>query len=141
GHIRIPHDLQRDPYPGRCPYHGDCIEGLACGPALQDRWGQRAETLPLDHPAWPLEAHYLALALMNYACTLSPQRIILGGGVMSQASLYPLVWAELKELLNGYIASPAILEDIEHYVVPPGLGNRSGVLGAIALARKCVNSG
>ncbi|HEX7973329.1 MAG TPA: ROK family protein [Anaerolineales bacterium] len=140
GHIRIPHDLQKDPYPGRCPYHGDCFEGLACGPVLQDRWGQRAENLPPEHPAWSLEAHYLALALMNYACTLSPQRIILGGGVMGQARLYPMVRRELQELLNGYIVSQAILKDIDHYVVPPGLGNRSGVLGAIALARQSVIS-
>ena len=135
GHIRIPHDWQRDPFPGSCPYHGDCFEGLASGPALARRWGQKAETFPAGHAAWSLEAHYLALALINYTCTVSPQRIILGGGVMSQTELYPMVRREFQETLNGYIVSPDIESHIEGYIVPPGLGNRSGVLGAIALAQ------
>jgi len=135
GHIYIPHDWQRDPFPGSCPYHGDCFEGLASGPALARRWGQKAETFPAGHAAWSLEAHYLALALINYTCTVSPQRIILGGGVMSQTELYPMVRREFQETLNGYIVSPDIESHIEGYIVPPGLGNRSGVLGAIALAQ------
>jgi fructokinase len=136
GHIHIPHDWNKDPYPGNCPYHGDCFEGLACGPALESRWGQKAETLPVDHPAWSLEAHYLALALLNFACTISPQRMVLGGGVMSQAELFPVVRREFKEILNGYIVAPEIFDHIESYIVPPGLGNRSGVLGAMALAQQ-----
>jgi len=136
GHIRIPHDREADPYPGCCPYHGDCLEGLACGPALEKRWGQRGETLPPDHPAWPLEAHYLALGLVNFICTLSPQRIIMGGGVMEQVQLFPLVRREVGQVLKGYIAAPAILQEIDQYIVPPGLGDRSGVLGAIALAQQ-----
>jgi fructokinase len=135
GHIHIPHDWQRDPFPGSCPFHGDCFEGLASGPALARRWGQKAETFPAGHAAWSLEAHYLALALINYTCTVSPQRIILGGGVMSQTELYPMVRREFQETLNGYIVSPDIESHIEGYIVPPGLGNRSGVLGAIALAQ------
>jgi len=134
GHIRLPHDLARDPFPGACPYHGDCLEGLASGPALEKRWGARAETLPPDHPAWKLEACYLALALVNFICTLSPQRIILGGGVMEQAQLFPLILREVQQLLNGYVQSPVIIENIDAYIVPPGLGKRAGVLGAIALA-------
>ena len=134
GHIRLPHDLARDPFPGACPYHGDCLEGLASGPALEKRWGARAETLPPDHPAWKLEARYLALALVNFICTLSPQRIILGGGVMEQAQLFPLIRREVQRLLNGYVQSPVIIENIDAYIVPPGLGKRAGVLGAIALA-------
>jgi len=134
GHIRLPHDLARDPFPGACPYHGDCLEGLASGPALEKRWGARAETLPPDHPAWKLEARYLALALVNFICTLSPQRIILGGGVMEQAQLFPLIRREVQQLLNGYVQSPMIIENIDAYIVPPGLGKRAGVLGAIALA-------
>jgi len=134
GHIRLPHDLARDPFPGACPYHGDCLEGLASGPALEKRWGARAETLPPDHPAWKLEARYLALALVNFICTLSPQRIILGGGVMEQAQLFPLIRREVQQLLNGYVQSPVIIENIDAYIVPPGLGKRAGVLGAIALA-------
>jgi fructokinase len=136
GHIRVPHDWQADPYPGTCRFHGDCLEGLASGPALAARWGQRAETLPADHPAWALEAHYLALALMNFICTLSPQRIVLGGGVMEQLQLFPLIHQEVPGLLNGYVQAPAILDGIAGYIVPPGLGNRAGVLGAIALAER-----
>ncbi len=135
GHVRLPRH-PNDPYPGACPFHGDCLEGMAAGPALQGRWGQRAETLPLDHPAWEIEAHYLAYGLVNFICTLSPQRIILGGGVMDQAHLFPLVRRKTVELLNGYVQSPEILERIDQYIVPPGLGNRAGVLGAIALAEQ-----
>jgi fructokinase len=135
GHIRIPHDWNADPFPGTCPYHGDCLEGLAAGPALEKRWGARAETLPPDHPAWELEAHYLALGLQTFICTLSPQRIILGGGVMMQPQLFPLVRAKTLELLNGYVQSPQILENIDEYIVPPALGAQAGVLGAFALAK------
>ena len=134
GHIRIPHDRDRDPYAGSCPYHGDCLEGLAAGPALEERWGQRGETLPADHPAWPLEADYLAFGLVNIICILSPQRIIIGGGVMQQPQLFPLVRRRVQELLNNYLPVPAILDHIDDYIVPPGLGDRAGVLGAMALA-------
>lgn len=135
GHIRIPHDIKRDPYAGFCTYHGDCFEGLASGPALAGRWGQPGDTLPADHPGWELEAHYIALALQNFICTLSPRRIILGGGVMQQSHLYKLIHKETQTLLKGYVHAPEILENIEDYIVPPGLGNRAGVLGAIALAQ------
>lgn len=134
GHIRIPHDWESDPFPGTCPYHGDCLEGLAAGPALEQRWGVRAENLPDDHPAWELEGRYLALALANFICTLSPQRIILGGGVMHTARLFPIIRHQVQDLLNGYVNSPAILQEIDRYIVAPALGSHSGVLGAIALA-------
>lgn len=134
GHIRLPHDLAADPFPGRCPYHGDCFEGLACGPAIEDRWQKKGTELPADHPAWALEAEYLALAVVNFICTLSPQRIILGGGVMDQPTLLPLVHKRTDSLLNGYVQHPAIIAEIASYIVPPGLGNRAGVLGALALA-------
>ncbi len=127
GHIRIPHDLSRDPFLGCCPYHGDCLEGLASAPAIESRWGQAAGNLPAGHPAWDLEAHYLALGLCNWICTLSPQRVILGGGVMRREELFPLVRTKLAALLGNYLASPEI--------VPPQLGARAGVLGAIALAQ------
>ena len=136
GHIRVPHDRQADPYPGHCPFHGDCLEGLACGPAIGARWGQAADTLPPDHPAWDLEAHYLALAVTNYICTLSPQRVILGGGVMQQPAIWPLLRSKVQELLAGYVQSSAILDHIDAYLVPPALDARSGVLGAIALAKQ-----
>ncbi len=134
GHIRIPHDWDRDPFPGTCPFHGDCLEGMAAGPALEQRWQQPGQTLGPDHPAWDLEADYLAYGLVNYICTLSPQRIIMGGGVMAQPHLFPLVRSKTLGYLNGYVQSPAILDHIDTYIVPPGLGNQSGVLGAIALA-------
>jgi fructokinase len=136
GHILLPRDPARDSFPGRCPFHGDCLEGLASGPALAARWGVPAETLPAGHPAWELEAHYLGVALANFICTLSPQRIILGGGVMAQPHLFELVRAEVQRLLNGYIQAPQILANIDSYIVPPALGSRAGVLGAIALARQ-----
>lgn len=138
GHIPLPHDRMADPYPGRCPFHGDCLEGMAAGPAISERWGQSAAELSPDHPAWQLEAHYLALALQAFICTLSPQRIILGGGVMEQAQLFPLVRGQVQKYLNGYVQSPAILNDIEDYIVPPGLGNRAGVLGALAQAQQVI---
>lgn len=138
GHMRLPHDWQADPFKGACPYHGDCFEGMAAGPAMRARWGQPAETLPADHPVWQLEAHYLALALTNLIVVISPQRIILGGGVMSEPGLFSALRSEVLELLNGYVQSPAILQDINQYIVAPGLGNRSGVLGAIALGEAAI---
>ncbi len=134
GHIRVPHDWATDPYPGNCPYHGDCLEGLTCGPAMEGRWGQPAETLPPDHRAWELEAHYLALGLVNFILPLSPQRIVMGGGVMAQLHLFPLIRVRVRALLNGYIQTREIVREIDSYIVPPVLGNRCGVLGAIALA-------
>ncbi len=132
GHLRIPHDGARDPFPGVCSYHGDCWEGLASGPAIEARWGRPAAELGADHPAWPLEAHYLALGLVSAICVLSPERIVLGGGVMNAPGLLGLVRAEIASLLNGYIANDAVAAD--DYVMPPALGPLSGVLGAIALA-------
>lgn len=140
GHVRIPRD-PADPYPGRCPFHRDCLEGLASGPALAERWGRPAEELPAEHPAWPLEARYLALALANVVCTLSPQRIIVGGGVMSQPRLLPLVRSELQRLLAGYVRSPAILDEIDSYVVAPELGDRAGLIGALALGQQRLETG
>lgn len=138
GHIPLPHDWAADPYKGRCPFHGDCLEGMAAGPAIGERWGRPAVELPPAHPAWELEAHYLALALQSFICSLSPERIILGGGVMEQQQLFPLVRDKVRAYLNGYVQSPAILNDIESYIVPPGLGNRAGVLGAIAQAQMMI---
>jgi len=140
GHIRIPHDWSTDPYAGSCPYHGDCLEGLAGAPALELRWGQSPDTLPASHPAWALEAYYLAVGLGNFICTLSPQRIIMGGGIMEQHQLLPLVRKNVREVLGGYIQTPQVLEEIDDYIVLPSLGRRSGVLGAIALAHHTENS-
>jgi predicted NBD/HSP70 family sugar kinase len=94
------------------------------------------DALTLDHPAWKLEAHYLAIALVNFICTLSPQKIVMGGGVMEQRQLFPLIRQDVRKLLNGYVQAAEVLEGIDEYIVPPELGNRAGVLGAIALARQ-----
>jgi fructokinase len=140
GHISVPHDRTRDPFEGVCPFHKDCFEGLASGLAMQRRWRQRAETLSLDHPAWDLEADYIAHALANYICTLSPQRIIIGGGVGQNEHLLKTAREKILLVLNGYVQSPAILENIQTYVVPPGLGNRAGVAGALALAQQALQN-
>ena len=134
GHIRVPHDRDADPFPGACPYHGDCLEGLAAAPAVAQRWGQPAEALPAEHPAWALEAHYLALGVVSVIAILSPCRVVMGGGLLRQPALLPLVRREVLGLLNGYVPSAAIGESIDQYVVAPILGSRAGVLGALALA-------
>jgi fructokinase len=139
GHITLPHDWEKDPYEGKCPYHGDCFEGMAAGPAIEERWDTTGQDLPEDHPAWGLEAHYIAQALRSLICTLSPQRIILGGGVMQQPQLFPLVRQKTLETLNVYVKSPTILDNIDTYIVPPGLGKKAGVLGAFALGMMAEN--
>ena len=125
GHVRIPHDLDADPFPGSCPFHGDCWEGLAYGPALEARWGLPAGELE-DEAAWALEARYLALGLAALVGVLSPELIVLGGGVLRRDGLLEVVRDELEALAGGYLVVPG--------VVPPALGERSGVLGALALA-------
>lgn len=135
GHVPVPHDRAADPFPGVCPYHGDCLEGLASGPALAARWGSPADALPPDHPAWDLEARYLALGLVINIYTFGPQRIILGGGVMQQAHLFPRIRARVQTLSAGYLQAPALQEGIDGYIVPPALRNDAGVLGALALAQ------
>lgn len=135
GHIRIPHDWENDPYPGNCPYHGDCLEGLASGPAIYERWKEAADILPPDHPGWELEARYLALACVNYSFVLSPQKIILGGGVMNHSGLLDKIHNHYSRLMNNYIQKEEVIERIDTFIVKPGLGNRAGVLGAIALAQ------
>jgi fructokinase len=133
GHIPLPHDLSTDPFEGICNFHKDCFEGLASGPAMEARWSQPAEALPADHAAWDLEAQYIAHALTSYIYILSPQRIIIGGGVGSNPHLLKAVREQTQALMNGYLSSKAINDEIESYIVPPALGNRSGVLGAMAL--------
>ncbi len=136
GHIFIPHDKKADPYEGICPFHKNCFEGLASGTAIKDRWGESGEKLGKDHPGWKLEAIYISLAVINYICTLSPERIILGGGVMKQEQMLPLIHKKVKRLLNNYIKAPEITDNIEKYIVLPELGDNAGVLGAISLAEE-----
>ncbi|HSR14035.1 MAG TPA: ROK family protein [Thermodesulfobacteriota bacterium] len=134
GHIVVPRDRDPEALPGVCPYHPYCLQGLAAGPAMEARWGRPASDLAPDHPAWTIEARYLAYAVSNFIYVLSPNRVILGGGVMHQRHLFPLIRTEVKSIVNGYVRSPMILERIDEYIVPPALGDDAGVLGAIALA-------
>lgn len=130
-----------DAYAGCCPYHGDCLEGLASGPALEKRWGAAARELPVDHPAWKIEAFYLGQALIGTILTLSPKKIILGGGVMNQKQLFPFIHDEVIKGLNGYLRASEITSRIDRYIVPPGLGNDAGLLGALALGRRAIERG
>ena len=134
GHMRIPHDRDADPFDGVCPYHGDCWEGLASGRAIEARWGQPAASLDGDQAVWELEARYLALGLVSVMCVLSPERIVIGGGVAHHAGLLDLVRRDVLALMNGYLEANAVWDEIADYITLPGLGMEAGVLGAIALA-------
>jgi fructokinase len=134
GHMRLPHDWERDPFAGSCPAHGDCWEGLASGEAMRRRWGVAPAELDDDHPAWDLEADYLALGILSIVCVVSPHRVIAGGGVLQRPALMPAVQSRLRALLAGYLESPLLRDEIDRYLVAPELGDRAGVLGAIALA-------
>ncbi|MBE9067806.1 ROK family protein [Leptolyngbya cf. ectocarpi LEGE 11479] len=140
GHIRIPHDLSSDPFPGACPFHQDCLEGLASGFAIEKRWQQKAALLPADHPAWTLEAHYLAVGLVNFMLTFSPERIILGGGVMEQKQLFGLIRSQVRQQMSTYLKVPKIMNDIDSYIVPPKLGGKAGIMGAFVLAQQAAKA-
>lgn len=139
GHILLPHDLSIDPFTGACPFHNDCLEGLASGFAMEKRWGKKGIELPSDHPAWALEAHYLAMGLVNFMLTLSPQRIIIGGGVMEQKQLFPMVRSQVQKQLNNYLDVPDIIREIDSYILPPKLGGKAGFAGAFALAEQALS--
>ncbi len=134
GHVQLVQDFEKDPYKGHCPYHGNCLEGLCCGPAIQERFGLSAGKLGADHPFWPIFANYIAQACVQQILILSPEKIVLGGGVMHQMHLFPMIRSEIQRLLNGYIHQPMILEHIDEYITPPVLGDRAGACGAIAMA-------
>jgi fructokinase len=129
-----------DDFAGNCSFHGKCLEGMAAGPAIEKRWGVKAYDLPVDHPAWELEADYVAQAVVNTILFVSPQRIILGGGVMEQLHLFPMIRQRVLTKLNGYINVDAITQHIDDYVVPPALGNRAGMLGALVLAMRAADA-
>ena len=125
-----------DPAPdGFCPYHKHCLEGLAAGPAIEKRWGKPGSELPANHPAWELETEYLAQMCHNAIMSFSPERIILGGGVMQQSFLFTLIREKTLRLLGGYVVSPEVEDRLINYIVKPGLGVHSGVMGAWLLAR------
>jgi fructokinase len=137
GHLLVPREPDDLNFEGDCPFHGArCWEGVASGPAIERRWGRRGETLPADHPAWDLEARYIASALTSLVLVLSPQRLILGGGVMQVDRLYPLVRKHLVKSLCGYVQADEVVSGIEQYLVPPLLGQQAGIAGALALAER-----
>jgi fructokinase len=134
GHLFIPHDQVKDPFKGICPFHGDCLEGLASGPAIKVRWNQSPETLPADHPAWDLETDYLSIALANLIYSFSPRRIVLGGGVALHVGLHEAIRMKVRSMINGYIPLSDCGVSTDNFIIPPFLGDQSGVLGAMAMA-------
>ena len=145
-HPEIGHMLlcpeEGDPAPrGFCPYHAHCAEGLAAGPAIAARWGVPAEKLPDDHPAWQTEAGYLAQLCANALMSFSPEKIILGGGVMHKKLLFPLIREKTLGLLNGYLPVPQAENGFADTIVPPALGDRSGITGAWLLAKRASEKG
>jgi fructokinase len=134
GHSSIPHDKKLDPFQGVCPYHGDCLEGLASGYSMLKRWGKAPETLADNHPGWELESEYLGMALVNLIYAYSPRQIIIGGGVSQHEGLIQSVRSKVVKFNKGYIQSERMTNEIEDYIQLPSLGTRSGALGAIALA-------
>lgn len=125
-----------DRFPGTCPYHADCLEGMASGPAIAARWGSPGQRLPAGHPAWALEAFYLAQGLCNIIFSLSPTRIVLGGGVMNREELLPMIWTEVRAGLGGYVAPLEPAGAIEDLIVMAALGDDAGIVGALELARE-----
>jgi fructokinase len=135
GHVPVARDPD-DTFGGVCPFHGDCLEGLASGPAMASRWGSAPDRLPPDHPGWSMEAGYLARALTTLVLTVVPDRIVVGGGVMSGPDLLPQIRHGVRSLLGGYLQHEPLQGDLDGYLVPPALGPDAGVLGAIALASR-----
>ncbi|WP_028560393.1 ROK family protein [Paenibacillus pinihumi] len=132
GHVPVRRHPE-DTYEGFCPYHGDCLEGVAAGPALEKRWKVKGSELAVDHPAWAMEAFYIGQAVTSAILMLSPKKVILGGGVMHQLQLFPMIHDEVRRNLNGYVSHPAVQEGIDSYIVPPGLGDNAGLCGSLAL--------
>lgn len=138
GHVLIQKRAD-DGYPGRCPFHKNCLEGMAAGPAIEERWGKKAIELKDKKEVWDLEAYYIAQALTGYVLTLSPEMIILGGGVMHQEQLFPMIRNYVKEMLNGYIKTEEI-ENMDSYIVPASLNDDQGIMGCLELARRALKN-
>ena len=132
GHIKMA-PIPGDEYAGHCPNHGTCFEGMACGPAIEARWGKPGKELREMPEVWDLEAKYIAQALTSIIYTLSPQKIILGGGVMGQAQLFPLIRKYVLENVNGYLDTKE-LRNINAYITPAALNGNQGIMGALKLA-------
>lgn len=133
GHIKPPHDPARDPFPGMCPYHGGCLEGLASGPAILKRWGKSLDHLAGDAAAIDLVAGYIAHLAASLVLLHMPDRLIFGGGVMKAPGLVEAVRRQTESLLAGYVRHPRLDAGLERYIVTPGLGDDAGITGAIAL--------
>ncbi|KAA8348091.1 ROK family protein [Leuconostoc mesenteroides] len=131
GHIFLQkHPL--DKYEGHCPFHGDnCLEGLAAGPAIEERWGRSAKEIPDDDVAWKIEAFYLAQAALDYTMILRPEKIVFGGGVPHREILFPLIRESFAEQMSDYLAVP----DLDEYIVPVANGDNAGILGCFYLAK------
>ncbi len=138
GHVLIQRRAD-DGYPGRCPFHKNCLEGMAAGPAIEERWGKKAIELKDKKEVWDLEAYYIAQALTGYVLTLSPEMIILGGGVMHQEQLFPMIRNYVKEMLNGYIKTEEI-GNMDSYIVPASLNDDQGIMGCLELARRALKN-
>lgn len=133
GHILVRRHLE-DHYKGKCPYHSDCLEGLAAGPAIEERWGAKGIELVGREEVWEMEGYYIAQALMQYILILSPKKIILGGGVMNQKQVFSYIRKYLQEFLNDYVALP----ELSDYIVSPGLGDNAGIIGSLLLAQNAL---
>lgn len=131
GHILLVRHPE-DNYTGRCPYHPNCLEGLASGPAIEERFGVKAAELPGDSLAWEIESFYLAQALVDFTLVYSPKRIVLGGGVMHQKQLFPKIREKYKEMLNHYVDTPYV-KDLNNYIVPYSLDDNQGIMGCIRI--------
>ena len=138
GHMFVPRQRD-DQFEGTCPTHGDCLEGLACGLAIKERWSGSDPPFPPEHAAWELESDYLALAMVNIIMIASPQIIVLGGGVMAVEGLLGKVRMKTRDLIGGYIAKDELTSDIDSYLVRPGLNTSSGVVGAFALGARAAD--
>ncbi|MGG4479264.1 ROK family protein [Paenibacillus illinoisensis] len=138
GHIRTRRHPQ-DHFAGLCKYHGDCLEGLAAGPAIEARWQTPGSELPTDHLAWEMESFYIAESITTSILLHSPQKIILGGGVMQQMHLFPMIREQVIHNLHGYVNVPELLQHIDQYIVPSGLGQHAGLYGALALGIEALN--
>jgi fructokinase len=131
GHILVRRH-PNDTYDGICPYHHDCLEGLAAGPALEERWGDKGFNMTGRNEVWDMEGYYIAQALMQYILILSPKKIILGGGVMNQKQVFPYIYKHLKQLVNEYVSLPELSE----FILSPGLGDRAGIIGSLLLGHQ-----
>lgn len=133
GHILLSKHPEDD-FNGVCPYHSNCFESLASGPSIEKRWGKKANLLTENKTVWEIEAYYIAQAVVAYILTISPHRIVLGGGVMHQEQLFPIIRKKVTELLNGYVNTEQ-LENMDNYIVPAALQDNQGIMGCIQLAK------